>query len=116
MKKTLLLPLLLLIGFFTSATAQTTETTFPVSGNCSMCKKRIETALDVKGVQEAVWNVDTKKVTIKYKASKISEDELKKLIASAGYDTPGYTADSAAYKKLPDCCQYRTPGKHSHWK
>ena len=32
---------------------------FQVNGVCEMCKNRIETALDVKGIRLADWNIKT---------------------------------------------------------
>jgi GMP synthase-like glutamine amidotransferase len=34
-------------------------------------------------------------------------EEIKKAIAKAGHDVEGEKAPDSAYKKLPDCCQYR---------
>lgn len=79
---------------------------FKVWGNCEMCKKTIENSLDVKGVKSAKWNQETKMITVKYVADKISEDDLHKKIASAGYDTEKESANDEVYKNLPDCCQY----------
>jgi periplasmic mercuric ion binding protein len=104
-----------LLGLFfaTSVIAQTSEISFPVSGNCDMCKKRIENAVDVKGVKTAVWDMQTKMLTVKFQPSKIKEEEIKQRVAKAGYDTPGFSADEADYNKLPECCRYRG-GHHGH--
>jgi outer membrane receptor for ferrienterochelin and colicins len=32
--------------------------TFEVAGNCGMCKKRIEKAATLSGVESAIWNVE----------------------------------------------------------
>jgi mercuric ion binding protein len=114
MRTILLLTSILLIGLIQPISAQTVETSFQVSGNCNMCKKRIETALDVKGVKAAEWNIETKILRVKYHPSKISGEQIKKLVAGAGYDTTGFTADSAVYEKLPECCRYRGASKHDH--
>lgn len=114
MKKLLFISAIFTFFLANPAIAQISEASFPVSGNCSMCKKRIETAVDVKGVKSADWDMQTKVLHVKYKANKIQEEELKKLVAKAGYDTPGFTADSAAYQNLPGCCQYREGEKHNH--
>jgi periplasmic mercuric ion binding protein len=79
---------------------------FKVWGNCEMCKKTIESSLDVKGVKSAVWNQDTKMIDVVFNSAKISEDKLYDLIASSGYDTEKKKASSVAYKALPECCQY----------
>lgn len=79
---------------------------FKVSGNCEMCKERIEEALDVKGVKKADWNMETGMVTIVFDPHTIEEDQLHQLIAKAGYDTEKVKAEEKAYKELPGCCQY----------
>ena len=85
-----------------------TETaTFKVYGNCSMCKKTIETALKKNAhIIKADWNVESKMISVEYDPHMISVDEIHKIIADAGYDTDKVKASDAAYKKLPSCCQY----------
>lgn len=91
---------------FCSSNAQTTKAKFKVFGNCEMCKKTIETALDVKGVKAASWSTESKMIEISYQADKISEDKLHELIAASGYDTEKKKGDDKAYGNLPGCCQY----------
>jgi len=79
--------------------------TITVSGNCGMCKKNIENSIK-KDVKSAVWNKDTKVLTVKYDSDKISRDQIEQKIAAAGYDTEKYKASDAAYAKLNECCQY----------
>jgi mercuric ion binding protein len=99
----------IMIALFTlltvTATAQTT-TTFKVSGNCSSCKKHIETAAHVPGVTKVTWNKDTKILTLVYDPAKVTPDDVQKRIAAVGYDTPKYRADEKAYNALDECCQY----------
>lgn len=96
----------LAIFFSTSVFAQVKTETFKVSGNCGSCKKHIEEAAQkVPGVTKAVWNKDTKVITVAY-TGKASVDAIEKKIASVGYDTPLYKADDKAYKALDECCQY----------
>lgn len=83
-----------------------TKTTFTVSGNCEMCKERIENAAKVKGVVKASWDEETHVLTVAYAPIKISLDEIQQNIANAGYDTEKFTAEKEAYNKLPQCCQY----------
>ncbi len=87
--------------------------TLLVSGNCGMCKKRIEKAAYVKGVKLAEWNKETKMLAVTYKPSKTSADEILKSVAAAGHDSETTTASEEAYSKLPECCNYRT-GKCEH--
>ena len=81
--------------------------TFDVSGNCGMCKTTIESSLkNVEGVKFAVWNVDTKKITVKYNPNVIELIDIHKKIAAVGYDTSLVKAEEEVYKKLPQCCLY----------
>ena len=80
--------------------------TFKVSGNCDMCKKKIEAAAFEKKVTEVVWNKDLKTATLSYDSSKTTADAILKKIAYAGYDNQSYLAPDAAYNKLDQCCQY----------
>lgn len=93
------------------AQGKTVETTFKVYGNCAMCKKRIETALDSKGIKQASWDSKTKELNVVYNSSKISEKEIHELIASVGHDTDKVKASDEAYADLPFCCLYRD---HEH--
>jgi Cu(I)/Ag(I) efflux system membrane fusion protein len=85
-----------------------TKTEFKVSGNCEMCKDRIETAAkSVAGVASAEWNSETKMLKVQFDGSKTSSDKLQKVIAQAGHDTEKYKAPDDVYKELPECCLYR---------
>jgi len=78
-----------------------------VSGNCEMCKKTIETAANVRGTANVVWNKETKMATVNYDSQKTNTDEILKRIALAGYDNTSYLAPEDAYAKLAECCQYK---------
>jgi copper chaperone CopZ len=72
-----------------------------------MCKKTIETALkDVKGIEKATWDVESKILTLSYDSSVIKLAEVGKIIAGVGYDNEMEKSDAETYAKLPDCCQY----------
>ena len=79
--------------------------TIPVSGNCEMCKKRIETAAKKAGAVSADWNVDTKILAVTFRNSS-GAAKIQQSIAGAGYDTRDIKADDKAYNKLPGCCKY----------
>jgi len=89
-----------------SAVAQIQTDTIKVYGNCGMCKKRIEKAVKVEGVSNAVWSPETKLLIVSYDAAKISNDDIQKKIAAVGHDTEKYSADDKVYSKLPGCCLY----------
>lgn len=79
---------------------------FKVYGNCNMCKERIEKALKVKGVRFAVWDKETKIVTVKFNPKVISLDKLHQLVANVGHDTDKVKADDEVYNSLHTCCLY----------
>jgi cation transport ATPase len=82
--------------------------TIVVKGNCSMCKERIEEACYVPGVKKAMWNASTQKLIVIYKPSKVSLQQITQQIVAVGHDAAQLKASDAAYKKLPDCCSYRS--------
>jgi copper chaperone CopZ len=88
-----------------SSDQQVTET-LKVSGNCDMCKARIEKAVKAEGASSADWNVKTKLLTVTFKTDKTSTDALGKKIASVGHDTEKYKAEDEVYNALPACCKY----------
>jgi len=80
---------------------------FKVSGNCEMCKDRIETAAkSLEGVSSANWDVDTKIIQVSFNRDMTSLDKIHKAIASAGHDTEKESAPQEVYNNLPACCKY----------
>jgi Cu(I)/Ag(I) efflux system membrane fusion protein len=91
-----------------SATATIEHRMIKVSGNCDMCKDRIETAAkSVSGVKSANWDVKTKTIELNFDPGKTNSDEIQKAIAKVGHDTEKYKAPDEVYKTLPECCLYR---------
>lgn len=80
--------------------------TIKVSGNCDMCKTRIEKAAKIKGVSKAEWSDKTKLLTLVYDLTKVKSDDVQKKIAAVGHDTEKFKADDKAYNGLPGCCKY----------
>lgn len=90
-----------------SKTANISETTIVVAGNCGMCEARIEKAAkSFGGVAYAEWDKDTKMLVLKFDKSKVSVDDIEKAIAKAGHDTKNNKADGKTYDELPGCCHY----------
>ena len=86
----------------------TTKTeTIKVSGNCDMCKARIEKAAKIDGVSKAEWNKKEKTLIATFDLAKINIDEIGKKVAAAGHDNEKVKADDKVYDKLPGCCKYR---------
>lgn len=82
--------------------------TIKVSGNCEMCKERIETAvLSVSGVESANWEIDKKLLHLNFDSSKTNSDEIQKAVAKVGHDTEKYKAPDEVYNELPECCLYK---------
>lgn len=90
------------------------STDIKVYGNCTMCKKRIEKALDHNGIKQAVWDVKTKNLHVVYNSSKISVQEIHQLVADAGHDTDLIKAKDEVYATLPFCCLYREGNSAPH--
>jgi periplasmic mercuric ion binding protein len=108
MKKiTLILTLLLMIsvvGFAQKAKPDTIR--IQTSGQCGMCKERIEKALVYeKGVKSAEYNEDNAVVTVIYNPAKTTPDKLRKVITALGHDADDQPGDPKAYSKLPNCCK-----------
>ena len=82
------------------------EETFKVSGECGMCKSKIEKAAKSAGATHAVWSVDEKTLTVKYNSTSTNTAKIQEAIAGVGYDTPKYKATDEAYNKLHECCKY----------
>jgi len=102
-KLSLVLVFSLLSSFYFS---QTIKTSFFVNGKCDMCKDRIEKALDVKGINFANWDEETKICKVTFNSKHITEDKIQQILAEAGHDTPLYKATDKAYNSLHRCCHY----------
>jgi periplasmic mercuric ion binding protein len=113
MKKTILVSIVFALVSLTSmaqSESNKKKETFKVFGNCGMCESKIEGAVkDKKGVYSADWNQKSKKMTISYDSKKISLNQLKQLIADAGYDTQSHRAKDKTYNGLHGCCKYDRP-------
>ncbi len=97
---------LLMVSFSFVANAQEKSEAFKVSGNCGMCKSKIEKAAKGAGATFAAWDVETKQLTVKYSSTSASAAKIQQSIAKAGYDTPGAKATAEAYNNLHGCCKY----------
>ena len=94
-----------------SINAQSSLQTMKVAGTCGMCKKKIEEAAIKSGATKADWDKKSKMLQIAYDPTNVSEDQIKKSIADAGYDNETYKATDAAYNQLHECCKYDRSGK-----
>ena len=96
----------LLMLFASLVNAQVVTESFSVSGNCGMCKSKIEKAAKDAGAATASWNMDTKILTITYTSSSTNTAKIQEKIASVGYDNEGAKATNESYDKLHACCKY----------
>jgi copper chaperone CopZ len=91
----------------TSKVSATKTETIKVSGNCDMCKARIEKAAKFDGVSKAEWDKKSKILSVTFDPSKTNMEIVGKKLAAAGHDTEKLKADDKAYSALPSCCKYR---------
>ena len=109
-KVTFIFLLVIPIISFSQTKEKNARDTFEVSGNCEMCKKRIESAtLSLKGVKYVSWSPQSKNFSIIYNSTKVSIDDVKKRIADVGHDNSLYKATNEVYENLHGCCKYRDP-------
>lgn len=105
------LPLVFLLYLFipnvSFAGGDKSKETFKVWGNCGMCNKVITSAVkSIDGVSFAKWSAETQMITVKFQSEKTTLNDIKKKIASVGYDTEEFKAKDEVYSKLHHCCQY----------
>jgi len=96
----------ILVSLTTVAFAQAKTEKLSVSGECKTCKKKIETAAKTAGASYALWDVNSKILTVKYNSTSTNTAKIENAVAAAGYDTKDVKASDAAYNKLDDCCKY----------
>jgi hypothetical protein len=78
-----------------------------VSGNCEMCKARIEKAAMMVGVSRAEWEPKTRVLSLTYDSAKTNIGLIAKGVAAAGHDNGMVRAADSTYNILPGCCKYR---------
>jgi periplasmic mercuric ion binding protein len=91
----------------------TEELEIKTSAQCPMCKESIEKMLTFeRGVRNALLDMETKKVTVRYNSRRTNPDNLRKAINKLGYDADDKEGDPEAYSNLPACC--KKPGDPDH--
>ena len=76
-----------------------TDTTFKVFGVCEQCKDRIEGALKLKGISKAIWDIDSKLLSLQFDAKKISLDKIENTIVAVGHDLVNKKAKDYIYQE-----------------
>lgn len=107
---TLLLAIIATVSF--SQKSKPVTISFYVAGVCGMCEKKIESALDAKGIMTADYNLDNNIATVTYNPKKITEEKIHFLINEMGYDTEKSKATDEQYSRTHGCCKYRELEKH----
>ena len=82
-----------------------------ISGNCGMCKSKIEKSGNIKNICKLSWDSDSKLATITYDARKTNKNVILKRISLVGYDNELFTAPDSVYNNLHGCCQYERTTK-----
>lgn len=109
----ILLITIMAVSIKAEAKPKSETVTIKTSAICGSCKNRIEKVLKATaGVEEAVLNVNNKKVKVKYDPSQITADQIRQVISKTGYDADDVKKDEAAFNKLPACCQRPMEGDH----
>jgi hypothetical protein len=98
--------LLLFVSLSFVGFAQAKTEKIKVSGECGMCKKKIEKAAKDAGASFAEWSTDSKMLTVKYANSSTNAAKIEKAVAGVGYDTQNVKATDEAYNNLHECCKY----------
>ena len=73
---------------------------------CDACKDKVEQAL-FKQYGIISYKVDVKKLTttVSWVTDRTDIEQIKTMIANAGFDADDVTADLEVYKRLPPCCK-----------
>lgn len=82
------------------------EITVKSSVVCDMCKETIEEGLAYeKGIKRVAVDVEANTIFVKYNDKKLSDDEVKHLIAGLGYAADDVKPVKEAYDNLHGCCK-----------
>lgn len=104
--KTILILCIAFLGFSFKQDAKPQLVTIKTSAECGECKERIESKLNyTKGIVFSELDYKTQVLTVKFKPSKISLEQIKQIVSELGYDADDLKANAAAQKALPMCCQ-----------
>ncbi len=108
MKNLIVVLMMAFVGFTATAQDKNARATVEVDGVCGMCKVRIEKAsIKTKGVKSAVWNVETKQLSLIYDENKTDVKTISASVAAVGHDTKEIKATEEQYNTVHACCLYR---------
>ena len=104
--KTILIICIAFLAFSFKQDAKTQLVTIKTSAECGECKDRIESKLNyTKGIVFSELDFKTQVLTVKFKPTKITLDQIKQIVSDLGYDADELKANVDAQKALPMCCQ-----------
>ncbi|MDR0364514.1 MAG: heavy-metal-associated domain-containing protein [Bacteroidales bacterium] len=74
---------------------------------CQTCENRITSDLPykVKGIKTVKADSHTNEITVTYRTDKTTPEDIRKGIASLGYDADDVQADAKAFSKLSEHCR-----------
>lgn len=82
-----------------------------VSGNCEICKERIErVALSISGVESASWNISDGRLSLTFDPRKADLDQISLAIVKAGHDTSLHKVGRDVECQMPNCCKQAKEG------
>jgi outer membrane receptor for ferrienterochelin and colicins len=84
-----------------------TTISLKVHGACVMCKQRIESAMKLKGVRMAKWDMSSHMLSVSFDPAILKEEDVHNKMAAIGHDTELRKAKDNVYNELPECCHYR---------
>jgi outer membrane receptor for ferrienterochelin and colicins len=84
-----------------------TTISLKVHGACVMCKQRIESAMKLKGVRMAKWDMSSHMLSVTFDPALLKEEDVHNKMAAIGHDTELRKAKDGVYNELPECCHYR---------
>lgn len=99
--------LLFQVSYSQNNVLEDSTVSFKVYGECDQCKARIEKAAKGKGVRSAIWNVETKMLSLDFYPKLTTIAKIQNRIVSVGHDLENEKADDKVYQSLPECCHYR---------
>jgi copper chaperone CopZ len=110
MKNIVTLSLSLVLTLFVSlnvfAGNETETLNVKTNAVCGECKTRIEgNVVKLKGVKNAILNLDTKVLTVTYNKEKVTSADIKKAVTETGYSADEVAGNDKARANLPHCCQ-----------
>src|SRR5690606_29795038 len=95
---------ILFMGIAQLSFAQAVKETIKVSGNCGMCKDKIEKAARSGGASDGAWDSHTKVLTVEYAHTSSVNAKTQKAVAASGDDTSDVKASDEVYNNLHGCC------------